>query len=138
MLHCVSHNACIFQKIERREKIEQIVRERERQRMEVYQRKWSRREEADFFRTISTYGVEFDRWVVCVEYRNVNCFKMAVFWDVAPCSPKQSIRVMNITLMMEAVSFSEASVNIYQTTQCNIPEDSCLHTCQLENLKLYT
>jgi hypothetical protein len=34
--------------------------------MEVYQRKWSRREEADFFRTVSTYGVEFDRWVVCV------------------------------------------------------------------------
>jgi hypothetical protein len=57
-----------LQKIERREKIEQIVRERERQRMEVYQRKWSRREEADFFRTISTFGVEFDRWVICVMY----------------------------------------------------------------------
>ncbi|PSN41757.1 hypothetical protein C0J52_08864 [Blattella germanica] len=47
-------------KIERREKIEQIVRERERQRLETYQRKWSRREEADFYRTISCYGVEFD------------------------------------------------------------------------------
>lgn len=55
-----------FQKIERREKIEQIVRERERQRMEVYQRKWSRKEEADFFRTVSAFGVEFDRWVICV------------------------------------------------------------------------
>jgi hypothetical protein len=50
-----------LQKIERREKIEQIVRERERHRMEVYQRKWSRREEADFFRTVSTFGIEFDR-----------------------------------------------------------------------------
>jgi hypothetical protein len=29
-----------------------------------------------------------------------------------------------ITLMMEAVSSSESSVNIYQTTRCNIPEDS--------------
>ena len=47
--------------MERREKFEQIVRERERQRLETYQRKWSRREEADFFRTISSYGVEFDR-----------------------------------------------------------------------------
>jgi hypothetical protein len=59
---------CFFQKIERREKIEQIVRERERQRMEVYQRKWSRKEEADFFRTVSTFGVEIDRWVICVMY----------------------------------------------------------------------
>lgn len=50
-----------LQKVERREKFEQIVRERERQRLEVHQRKWSRREEQDFYRTISSYGVEFDR-----------------------------------------------------------------------------
>lgn len=75
LLHCISHNVPIFQKIERREKIEQIVRERERQRMEVYQRKWSRREEADFFRTISTYGVEFDRLVVYVEYSKCILFE---------------------------------------------------------------
>jgi hypothetical protein len=31
-----------------------------------------------------------------------------------------------ITLMMEAVSFSEASVSIYQSTQCNMLEDSHL------------
>lgn len=49
------------QKMERRDKIEQIVRERERQRLEVHQRRWSRREEADFFRAISTFGVEYDR-----------------------------------------------------------------------------
>jgi hypothetical protein len=36
----------------------------------------------------------------------------AVFWDIA------------IALMMEAVSSSETSVNIYQTTRRNIPEDS--------------
>jgi hypothetical protein len=29
--------------------------------------------------------------------------------------------------MMEAVSISETSVNFYETTQCNIPEDSHLH-----------
>uniref|UniRef100_A0A0A9YRD7 Chromodomain-helicase-DNA-binding protein 6 n=1 Tax=Lygus hesperus TaxID=30085 RepID=A0A0A9YRD7_LYGHE len=48
-------------KVERREKYEQLVKERERQKMEVGQRKWTRREEQDFFRTISTYGVEYDR-----------------------------------------------------------------------------
>jgi hypothetical protein len=37
--------------------------------------------------------------------------------------------------MMEAVSTSETSVNLYQTTRRNIPEDSHLHTRYLENLK---
>lgn len=49
--------------MEKREKYEQIVRERERQRLEINQRKWSRKEEQEFYRTISTYGVEFDRLV---------------------------------------------------------------------------
>jgi hypothetical protein len=30
--------------------------------------------------------------------------------------------------MMEAVSSSETSVNVYQTTWCNIPEDSHIQT----------
>jgi chromodomain-helicase-DNA-binding protein 7 len=47
--------------VERREKFEQIVRERERQRLEVNQRKWTRREEQDFYRTVSTFGVEYDK-----------------------------------------------------------------------------
>jgi hypothetical protein len=38
-------------------------------------------------------------------------------------------------LMMEAVSTSETSVNFYQTTRPNIPEDSYLHTGRRENLK---
>jgi hypothetical protein len=33
-----------------------------------------------------------------------------------------------IALMMEAVSSSETSVNFYQTTRRNIPEDSHLHS----------
>jgi hypothetical protein len=57
---------CLFQRLERREKFDHAVRERERQRIEEYQRKWSHREEADFFRTVSTYGVEFDRLVTCI------------------------------------------------------------------------
>jgi hypothetical protein len=45
---------------------------------------------------------------------------MTVFWDVASCS------LVLITLMMEAASTSETSVNFYQTTQHNIPEDGHL------------
>jgi hypothetical protein len=40
-----------------------------------------------------------------------------------------------IALMMEAASTSETSVNFYQTTQRNNPEDSHLHTRRRENLK---
>jgi hypothetical protein len=39
-----------------------------------------------------------------------------------------------ITLMMVAVSTSEMSVNFYQATRHNIPEDSHLHTRRRENL----
>jgi hypothetical protein len=40
-----------------------------------------------------------------------------------------------ITLMMEAASTSETSVNFYQTTWHNNPEDSHLHIHCHENLK---
>jgi hypothetical protein len=40
-----------------------------------------------------------------------------------------------IALMMEAASISETSVNFYQTTRRNNPEDSYLHTRRRENLK---
>jgi hypothetical protein len=52
---------------------------------------------------------------------------MAVFW-VALCS-------LAIILMMEAASTSETSVNFYQTTRRNNPEDSHFHTRRRENLK---
>jgi hypothetical protein len=38
-------------------------------------------------------------------------------------------------MMMEAVSTSETSVNFYQTTRRNIPEDSHLHNRRRKNLK---
>jgi hypothetical protein len=37
------------------------------------------------------------------------------------------LRRVVIVLLMEAVSTSETSVNIHETTQCNIPEDNHLH-----------
>jgi hypothetical protein len=40
--------------------------------------------------------------------------KMAVFWDAAPCSLVDN----------EERTISETSVNIYETTRRNIPEDN--------------
>jgi hypothetical protein len=37
--------------------------------------------------------------------------------------------------IIRAMSTSETSVNLYQTTRRNIPEDSHLHTRRRENLK---
>jgi hypothetical protein len=37
--------------------------------------------------------------------------------------------------MMETVSTSVTSVNVYQPTRRNVLEDSHLHTCRRENLK---
>jgi hypothetical protein len=59
--------------------------------------------------------------------------KMVVVWDVSPCSLVDTDR--RIILMTEAVRSSETSVNMYQNTGCNIPEDSHLHTRRGENLK---
>ena len=46
---------------ERRERIEQVIREREQQKIDSQQRKWSKKEETDFLRTVLAFGVEFSR-----------------------------------------------------------------------------
>jgi hypothetical protein len=44
--------------------------------------------------------------------------------------------VVAIALMMEAASASKTSINFYQTTWRNNPQDSHIHTHRRENLKL--
>lgn len=44
--------------MERREKIEQVVRERERVRFEQIHKKWTRREENEFLRVLTGYGID--------------------------------------------------------------------------------
>jgi hypothetical protein len=55
------------------------------------------------------------------------------WWKFANVSEELTASI--IALMMEAVSTSEMSVNIYQNTGHNNPEDSHLHTSRRENLK---
>jgi hypothetical protein len=45
------------------------------------------------------------------------------------------VKFQVIALMMEAASTSETSINFYQTTRYNIPENSYLHIRSSENLK---
>jgi chromodomain-helicase-DNA-binding protein 7 len=49
------------QKMERREKIEQVVRERERLRFEQIPKKWSRRDENEFLRVLTGYGIDLQQ-----------------------------------------------------------------------------
>jgi hypothetical protein len=44
---------------------------------------------------------------------------------------------MKLVTPIAAVSTSETSVNFYETTLCNNPEDSHLHISHYENLKSY-
>ena len=46
---------------EKRKHIENIMREREKQKNEQQQKKWSRREEQNFLKTILAYGIEFNK-----------------------------------------------------------------------------
>jgi hypothetical protein len=48
------------------------------------------------------------------------------------------LRRVVITVMIEAVSAFETSVNFYQTTRRDIPEDGHLHTRRRENLKSHS
>jgi hypothetical protein len=50
--------------------------------------------------------------------------KMSVSWVFAPCSLVEVYRL--IALMMEATSTTETSVNFYQITRRDNPEDSYL------------
>ena len=54
-------NAQKAKRLERKETIDQLVREREKQKLEVYQKRWSKKEEGDFFRTVSSFGVQFNK-----------------------------------------------------------------------------
>jgi hypothetical protein len=64
---------------------------------------------------------------------------MDVFWDAALwvilVDVSEVLTNYIITLLIEAGCISETSVNMYQTTQINFPENNYRHTLRRENLK---
>jgi hypothetical protein len=58
--------------------------------------------------------------------------RRVVWWTLTDVSGELT------ALITEAVRTSETSVNIHQTTWCNIPEYSHLHIRRCENLKSHT
>lgn len=50
--------------------------------------------------------------------------KMAAFWNSEKCSNTKVDHILQV--MMDAVCTSETSVNLYETTQHNISDDSHL------------
>jgi hypothetical protein len=60
---------------------------------------------------------------------------MDVIWVVAPCS---QVKVYASEVLAAFVVRDETSVNFYQTTRRNNPDDSQLHVRCREILKFYT
>merc|ERR1712173_448214 len=56
----MARQAAVDKRNERRERIEQVIKEREQQKLEMLQKRWNRREEIEFFRTLVAYGVNYN------------------------------------------------------------------------------
>jgi two-component sensor histidine kinase len=64
----------------------------------------------------------------------LHCVVWQTWTNISEVLTASMNRVMSLTLIMEAVSTSEMSVNTYQSSWCIIPEDSHqIHHCA--NLK---
>jgi hypothetical protein len=68
----------------------------------------------------------------------MTAFLNIVLYSLAEADPTFQIHtsiIRGMALMMEVVSTSETSVNIYETTRLDIPEENQLHACRRGNLK---
>jgi hypothetical protein len=61
-----------------------------------------------------------------------------VVWYFTNVSEVLAASIIKAMMMMEALSTSKTLVNFYQTTRCNNPENSHLHTRRRENLKSHS
>jgi hypothetical protein len=62
--------------------------------------------------------------------------QVGMFYPYTPYTLRDVLK-MAIALMMEAANTSETSINVYQTTRRNNPEDSHLHARRRGNLKFH-
>jgi hypothetical protein len=60
-----------------------------------------------------------------------------IFCDVTPCGLLKKSLAYSSTLKMEAICFSETSVDIQLTIQSCIPEDITLHNHRYQILRSY-
>jgi hypothetical protein len=69
--------------------------------------------------------------------RDIGCSDSGSSWFSLVRLSKYWVNILNkvITLMMEAGTSSETSVNYYQSTRRNNPEDSHFHTRRRENFE---
>jgi hypothetical protein len=66
--------------------------------------------------------------------------KMAVLWDAGQCTvigTDRSFRAVTVTLTVKSVISSETSVNIYQTTWCNILWKTTIFKCKSKAVPLH-
>jgi hypothetical protein len=84
--------------------------------------------------TMKMYQMHLGSFVIKIKIYLL-IMKMTV-WDVAPCSLYKITDVSEV--LTASIITSETSVNFYQTTRCNIPLDSHLHTHRRENFKCWT
>merc|ERR1712071_662198 len=117
-------------RMERREKIETIVREREKQKIEMQQRRWTRREEADFFRTISNFGVEYNKTLT--EYLRAFCAMCK-----KACGRKLTEEEEVAQAMVEPISEERARRCLERLELlCKIREEVLSHSQLEERIKL--
>jgi hypothetical protein len=93
------------------------------------------------FRDIS-YRPHQDVHLTCKTYVNMKSsyiMKNAICWNVTPYSLKEAYRHFGRTYCLicrvKAVCCSETSVNLYQSTRHQIPDDGILYSYWRENLK---
>ncbi|XP_013778295.1 chromodomain-helicase-DNA-binding protein 7-like isoform X3 [Limulus polyphemus] len=139
-------------RMERREKFEAAIKERELKKKELQQSRWSRREEADFYRTVSSFGVEFkcsEQKYVWNRFRAVarldrkfddtltEYFKAFYAMCKRVCGRKLTDEEAQLPLIVEPISEERASRCLQRIDLLNkIREEILFHPELEERLKL--
>jgi hypothetical protein len=106
---------------------------------------------------ISSFLAMYSELMTASLYKPYLTMKSIIFWDMMPCSPLSFNRrfggtyrkqlaifllagfaeTISSTLKMEAICFSETSVETQRTTRRHVPEDDTLYNHHCEDVKSY-